>query len=278
MDPTLTTDTMQAAWDRLAPHFDAFVTPHSMRVGEQMLSRVPIQAGVRLLDVACGSGALAIPAARAGAEVTAIDIAPRMIELLTARAESEQVQVDGRVMDACQLELGDDAFDVTTTQNGITMAPSPLLARALEEMVRVTRPGGTVLVAAFGPMREAEFLTTFFAGLQATVPGFEAPSMSAPPPPFQLADLEVFVRVMSEAGLHDVSVERVTWEMPVSSGAELWNEATSSNPIAAQLVASLDEAQHNEVLDALDTALQQRFGGRQGGTLTAAVNLGRGTV
>jgi 2-polyprenyl-3-methyl-5-hydroxy-6-metoxy-1,4-benzoquinol methylase len=63
------------AWDSVADGFDRHVTPHTLEIGEDIVSRLDLRPGLRFLDVAAGSGALSIPGARAGAEVCAIDIA-----------------------------------------------------------------------------------------------------------------------------------------------------------------------------------------------------------
>lgn len=269
-------DQVRTAWDRLAPRFDEVITPLTLRFGEEVLRRVDLEPGSRVLDVACGTGALAIPAARRGADVTAVDLAPTMIARLAVRARAEGVQVDGRVMDAHDLDLPDGQYDVAVSLNGVTM--SPRLSAALTEMVRVTRPGGTVLVAAFGPLPHVEFLSTFVAAVRAVVPDFTGPPLSPPPPPFQLADPDVVVRRLAAAGLREVAVDTVVWEMPVASGADLWAEVTSSNPIGAQLVVGLTEEQEGAALTSLDQSLRARFGGRPGGVLRAPVNVGTGRV
>lgn len=271
-----TTDQMRAMWDSIAPYFDENLTPHTLHFGDTVLDRLDLRPGARLLDVGCGSGALAVPAARRGCSVTAVDLAPRMIDLLADRARSEGVTVEGRVMDAHALDLPDDAYDVAVSLNGVTM--SPQVARPLAEMVRVTRPGGTVLVAAFGPLPQAGFLTTFVGAVRAAVPDFAGLPTDPPPPPFQLADRERFATVLRDAGLRDIQVETVDWEMPVRSGAHLWDEVTSSHPIGRQMTAGLSDAQRAEVLARLDAELRGRFGGHTEGVLTAAVNLGTGTV
>lgn len=271
-----TSDQVRDAWDAIAPRFDEFLTPITMAPGQAIVDRLDVAAGTRLLDVGCGSGALAIPAARRGAEVMAVDIAPRMIELLNARARSEGLAIDGRVMDAHALDLPDDGFDYAVSVNGVTM--SPRLATALAEMVRVTRAGGTVLVAAFGPLPRVEFLSTFFAAVREAVAGVPGPPMDPPPPPFQVADPAVFRRVLAEAGLQDVTVDEMTWEMPVRSAADLWDVVTSSNPIGAQWVAGFDDAQRDQVHKAVDRLLRERFGGRPEGVLHDQLNVGVGTV
>lgn len=208
--------------------------------------------------------------------MTAVDISPRFIDLLGERSRAARVRVDGRVMDHHALDLPNDAFDAAISLNGVTMTPQ--LAHPLAEMARVTRPGGTVLVAAFGPLPKVEFLSTFIASVRAAIPGFAGPPTDPPPPQFQLADPEVFARSLTGAGLRDITVDTVTWDIPVGSGADLWEKVTSSHPMGVQLVAELDEGQRAEVLTVLDRVLRERFGGQPGGVLQAAVNVGTGTV
>lgn len=269
-------DQVRAAWDSIAPRFDQYITPTATRNAALALDRIDLRDGSRLLDVACGSGALAIPAARRGAEVIAVDISPRMIDLLDARARTEGVAVDGRVMDAHDLQLPDAGVDFAVSQNGVTM--SPMLSRALVEMVRVTRPGGKVLVAAFGALPEVEFLGMFFAGVRAAVPDFAGLPTDPPPPPFRVAAPAALSRALEGSGLHEVIVHPVTWDQPVASAAELWDDVTASNPLGAQAVAGLGERQKADVLTVLDGMLRERFGGRGEGVLRAAVNVAVGTV
>lgn len=270
------TDQIRAAWDAIAPRFDAHITPKNLPAGDAILDRWDVGPGLRVLDVACGSGALAIPAARRGADVVGVDISPRMIELLGARARAEGLRVEGRVMDALALELPDDGFDLAVSQNGVTM--SPRLGVALAEMARVTRPGGSVVVVAFGPFPRVEFLSTFVAGVRAAVPGFTGLPTDPPPPPFQVADPAVLAAALREAGLGDVSVDTVTWDMPTSSGQDLWDSVLASNPLGGQMVADLTEEQRADAIGVLDGLLRERFGGRPEGVLHAAVNVGSGTV
>ncbi len=270
-----TREQLRDAWETIAPGFDEHVTPLSIRLGEDVLRGLDVGPGTRFLDVAAGSGALSIPAARRGADVVATDIAPTMIERLTARARAEGLSnIEGTVMDVRALDFADGVFDVAASQNGVTMLP---LDAGLAEMVRVTRSGGTVLVVAFGDIRKAEFLGLFLSAVKAAVPGFTGPPMDPPPPPFQLADPDVFRAKLTTAGLADVAVHTITWDMPVDSATHLWSEVVSSNPIGAALVAGLTEPQRSDVLAVLDGILRERSGGNPGAVLHAEVNVGTGT-
>ena len=264
------------AWDRIAAGFDEFTTPLTTPLAEDALRRVGLRSGMRFLDVAAGSGALSIPAARLGAQVLATDIAPTMIELLNARAREEGLSnLEARVMDGHALALEDDTFDVSGSQNGVSLFPD--LKRGLHELVRVTKPGGHALIVAFGPPQKAEFFTFFIGAMQAAVPGFTGPPMDPPPLPFQVADPEKLHQELADAGLTYVRVETTTWQTQFQSATHMWEMVTNSNPIGAMLVANLTEEQRAEVQQVLDGMLRERSGGGLDAVLNTEVNTGIGT-
>ena len=266
----------RAAWDRIAAGFDEFATPLTIPLAEDALRLVGLRPGMRFLDVAAGSGAISISAARLGAQVLATDISPAMIELLNARAREENLSnLEARVMDGYALELEDETFDVSGSQNGVSLFPD--LKRGVRELVRVTKPEGRVLIVAFGPPQKAEFLTYFIGAMQAAVPGFTGPPMDPPPLPFQVANPEKLHQEMAEAGLKDVRVETTTWHIEFQSAKHMWDMVTSSNPIGAGMVADLTEEQRGEVRQTLDGMLRERSGGGPAAVLHTEVNIGIGT-
>ncbi|MFB9393883.1 class I SAM-dependent methyltransferase [Streptomyces coeruleoprunus] len=271
-----TTDQIRTAWDTLAPGFDRHTTPHTTRWGEQALAGTAIGPGTRFLDVAAGSGALALPAARRGARVVAVDLAPAMVERLAARARAEGLEhVRALVMDGEHLDLDDDTFDVSASLNGVSLFPD--LGRGLAEMARVTRPGGTVLVAAFGPPREAEFIAWTVGALRAAVPGFAGMPTDPPPLPFRLTDPDRFAAVLREAGFSGVTVRQVVVGTFFGSAAELMDTIRSSHPLGAQWIAGLTEDRSTEVRQILDGMLRERSGGAPGAVLHTTINVATGT-
>lgn len=267
----------RTAWDRLAAGYDEFVTPTGNRaVAEDALHLVGVRPGMQLLDVASGSGALSIPAARMGVDVLAVDISPAMIAHLQARARQEGLSnLEARVMDGHALELEDGRFDIVASQFGVMLFPD--LPRGLDEMVRVTKAGGLVLIVAMGAPTQVEFLTSFLGAMQSAVPGFTGLPLDPPPLPFQLADPEALRQKMAEAGLKDVRVHRGAHRIEVQSGQGLWNWVVFSNPIAAQLVAGLAEEQKVGVRQALDGMLRERVRENGSAVLNNPVNIGVGT-
>ncbi|TAK11963.1 MAG: methyltransferase domain-containing protein [Acidobacteria bacterium] len=111
----------------------------------QFFNRIGVTPGQTLLDVACGSGQLALIAARAGAKVTGVDIAANSIEAARGRAAAERLDARFDEGDAEALAFPDRAFDVVATIYGAMFAPRPELVAS--ELLRVTRPGGTIAMA-----------------------------------------------------------------------------------------------------------------------------------
>jgi len=111
----------------------------------QFLGRLPVGSGDRLLDVACGSGQLALLAARKGARVTGVDIATNSIEAARSRAASEGLDASFDEGDAEDLPYPDGSFDVVGSLFGAMFAPRP--DRVSRQLVRVCRAGGTIGMA-----------------------------------------------------------------------------------------------------------------------------------
>lgn len=272
----VTPEQAQIAWDRIAIGYDEYITAKNMELANVALDRVDLQAGMRLLDVAAGSGALSIPAARRGADVVATDFAPTMVERLKTRAHEEALDnLEARVMDGHALDLDDESFDVAASQFGVMLFPD--LPRGLSEMARVTKPDGRVLMVTFGPPPNIEFIRFFMAGAQAAVPDFSGMPMDPPPLPFQVADPEVLAHRMAEAGLRDVHVETTNYEMELESGEQLWGLVMTSNPLGAMLVADLTEEQRAAVQQNLETTIRERAGNSDSAILNNQVNIGIGT-
>jgi ubiquinone/menaquinone biosynthesis C-methylase UbiE len=263
------------AWDKIAAGYDEFVTPR-WGLSEVALSRAGLRPGMRFLDVAAGSGALSIPAARLGAQVLAVDLSPAMIRRLQARARAEGLSnLEARIMDGHALGLDDDTFDISGSQFGVMLFPD--LPLGLGELVRVTRPGGRVLMVAYGTPAKIEFLTSFMGAMKTIVPGFTGLPTDPPPLPFQVADPEVLRQRMAEAGLKDIHVELGNEPLAFKSGKHMWDWVTNSNPIGAAMVADLTDAQKSDVQQVLDGMLRERARGGPAAVLNNEVNIGIGT-
>jgi len=120
-----------------------------MNVAEEFMARLPLRPGMRVLDVACGSGNLAVLAARRGCTTNGVDIAANLIAQARARAAAEGLGIEFIEGDAEALPYGDGEFDAVVSMFGAMFAPRPEVVAA--ELLRVTKPGGFVAMANWTP-------------------------------------------------------------------------------------------------------------------------------
>jgi ubiquinone/menaquinone biosynthesis C-methylase UbiE len=150
-------------------HFSIYLQDGAL----EFLDRLNIQPGTRMLDVACGAGQIAFPAARAGARVIGIDIAANSIALARARAEAEGLGIQFDEGDAEMLPYADGSFDLVISLIGAMFAPQP--ERVAAELVRVCRPGGRIVMANWTP---ESFMSQLFKIIGKHVP--PSPLMPSP--------------------------------------------------------------------------------------------------
>ena len=271
------TGSTRIAWDAIATGYDRTNTPTQMWLGKEGLRRARLRSGMRFLDVAAGSGALGIPAARLGADVLATDQSPRMLDLLGKRARQEGLTIETRVMDGHALALDDASFDMAGSQFGVMLFPD--MPQGVAEMARVVRPGGRVLMTVYGDPRKIDFLGFFVSAVQAVRPDFTGPPLEPPPLPFQLQDPERLLKELAAAGLKDVEVETVTEATEFSTGMALWDWLVSSNPIVETILRglALTNAERGGIQQALETLVRARASGAGAAVLTNPVHIGVGT-
>jgi len=266
------------AWDHIAPGYDRTNTPTQMWLGNEGLQRANIRSGMRFLDVAAGSGALSIPAARLGARVTAVDQSAVMLELLAARAHQERLKIETHVMDGHALRFDDETFDAAGSQFGVMLFPD--MPRGIREMVRVVKPAGHVLMSVYGDPRRIDFLGFFVRAVQTVRPEFSGPPSDPPPLPFQLQDPGRLRAELEAAGLSDTQVEEITESTSFRSGQELWDWIVWSNPIVESILSErqLRPEDRARIERAVDELVRERAGGGEAAVLTNPINIGVGTV
>lgn len=162
----------------------------------EFYERLNITPGCQLLDVACGSGQLALLASRDGVEVTGVDIAGNLVERARARARAEGLRARFEEADAEALPFEDADFDVVVSLIGAMFAPRPDLVA--KELLRVCVPGGTIAMANWTPHG-------FVGQMFKAVSKFIAPS--GMPSPVLWGD-EVTVRERLSHGLSTLNLTR----------------------------------------------------------------------
>jgi len=182
------------------------IAPTIQVASDAVIDRVGVAAGQDLLDVATGSGNLAIPAAQRGARVVGLDLVPELLEVARARAAAAGAEVELVEGDAENLPFEDASFDRVCSIFGAMFAPRH--QQTADELVRVARPGAVIGVAAWTP-----------EGLNGQM--FRTLGAHMPPPPPELKPPvlwgdEGYVRALFSAPRIEVTCERqavrVTWE------------------------------------------------------------------
>jgi ubiquinone/menaquinone biosynthesis C-methylase UbiE len=193
-----------------------------------VVERLAAGPGVRWLDLACGTGAVAERAADAGADVTGIDLAPALIETARERAAERGLDIDYRVGDCEQLELGAGSFDAVSSTCGVMFSPDH--AATARELARVTRSGGRLALANWTP-----------DGGLARMFKVMAPFLPAKPPasPFDWGD-EAHVReLLGDA--FELRFEQHISTLRVPSGEAYWDLFSTSYGPTKVLADSLGE-------------------------------------
>jgi SAM-dependent methyltransferase len=174
-----------------------------------------LRSGMRVLDAACGSGNQSIPAARTGAQVTGIDIAPNLLEQAQSWAQSEGLKIKFGEYDVENLPCENGEFDVVMSMFGAMFAPRPQLVSA--ELVRVCRPGGLIALANWTP--------TGFVGQMFKTTGKHVPPPQNMPSPLLWGD-EATVRERLGSRVSDIKFERrslvFTFPFGVAETIEYW--------------------------------------------------------
>src|SRR5687768_16432199 len=129
--------------------YPSMVETFLLPLGPRLVEACGIGPGMRVLDVAAGSGNASIPAAQRGAEVTASDLTPELFEAGRRRAQAEGVELEWVEGDAENLPFDDESFDVVMSAIGAMFAPHH--KEVADELTRVCRPGGTIGLLSWTP-------------------------------------------------------------------------------------------------------------------------------
>lgn len=183
----------------------------------EFVERLNLKPGMSVLDVACGSGNQSIPAARTGAKVTGVDIAPNLIEQARKWAADESFEIEFDEGDAENLPYADESFDVVMTMFGAMFAPRP--ERISAELLRVCRPGGVIAMANWTP--------TGFIGQMFKIVGKHVAPPQNMPSPLLWGD-EATVRERLGEGVSEINFERrfisFQFSFDVPETIEFWRE------------------------------------------------------
>ena len=222
--------TQREGWAHFGP-LEIITTPPAA----QLVAFARVRAEDGVLDVACGTGVVAVTAARRGARVTGLDLTPELLERARENAEIAKVEIDFHQGDVEKLPFDDSEFDVVLSQFGHIFAPRP--DAAIAEMLRVLRPGGIIAFSTWPP----EMLVGRMFALAAKYAPPPPPGISPPP---QWGDPNI-VRDRLGDKVTDVRFERATMTVPVLSPQHQRTTAERIGPMRKliEALAAADPAQ-----------------------------------
>lgn len=207
-----------ASYERIAETFAA--------IHDRVVEALALGPGVRMLDVACGTGGVALRAARAGADVTGIDISADQLAKARAAAVAEGLSIRFDEGDCQELPYADADFDAVASAFGAIFAVDH--ERTAAELARICRPGGRLVLTAWPEDDWSEV----HAKAGRTFPGEAAASEWAE---------EAHVRALL-GDAFELELESGEWRMEAGSGEELWEIASTSMPPLRAWLAGLDDA------------------------------------
>jgi ubiquinone/menaquinone biosynthesis C-methylase UbiE len=251
----MTTETVPSALETLKARQQKIWSGHgdygkvarlTVPLARELIDAVEPRPGARVLDVATGTGHVALEAARMSCEVTGIDYAPGLIDVAVRRAEAEGLDVDFRVADAENLPFEDDTFDVVVSAIGVMFTADH--DRAASELVRVTRPGGRIGLASWTPVG--------FVGQMLKIVGKHVPPPPAAQPPTRWGTEQVVAELLGDR-VHDVASYTVSVTERFATPAEFADFFLTHYGPTHAASASLDEAGRTALREDLVRLAQQ---------------------
>ncbi len=243
MDPRLQRRVQRYGWDKAADHYEAYWADQLKPAQDLMISMVDLRPGHHVLETACGTGLVAFPVAEivgSDGRLVGTDISDRMIEICKGRAKEKGVGHASFVqMDAEELDVPDDSFDVAMCGLGLMYVPFPLVA--VQEMRRVLKPGGCASTAVWGKRSNCGW-AEIFSIVDARVATDVCPMF------FQLGTGESLKTVFEQAGFTDIRMERISVELFYETGADAIGAAFIGGPVA-MAVARFDDTTRAEAYE-----------------------------
>lgn len=230
------------------------IAPHFLGMAAHLVESTDVEPTETVLDIGCGTGNVAITAARRGADVTGLDIVPAMLNEARENASIAGVEtIDWREGTATDLPFDDDAFDVTLSCLGHMFAEPP--DTAARELLRVTRSGGRIGFTSWTP-------SSVVPAMGAVLSEYLPPDPDAADPPFLWGDPDV-VRGRLGDDVEDLSFETDTVLTHVLSPAHYWERAKTESGMFIVALESIDEKDQPALWEEMIDMIEDYYDDRQ---------------
>lgn len=226
------------------------IAPYFLGMAAHLVDSTDVDATDAVLDVGCGTGNVAITAARRGADATGLDIVPAMLEEARQTATAADVgPIDWREGSATDLPFDDNTFDVTLSCLGHMFAEPPDAAG--QELLRVTQASGRIGFSSWTP-------SSVVPAMGAVLANYLPPDRDTGEPPFLWGDTDV-VRDRLGSAVETIEFETGTVFTPVFSPAHYWEKATTESGMFIVALEAIDDADHSALREEMIETIEQFF-------------------
>ncbi len=234
----LSPDQMPEKWGDIASAYgDAFETLTS-QFADEVISRLSPKTGDSVLDVAAGTGAFSLAAAKLGAEVLATDFAQGMVNHIQDRVDKALLKnIETRVMDGQALAVDDGSYDMSVSIVGLIFFPD--IDKGFAELKRVLKPGGRCAVVCWDHPENFDMMKLLKQSIETAVPDFDMPAQI--PVWARLVGEQALEQKFKQAGFSNVDVTTIDGLLTLDSVEDFWSVFIASSPPMISLFAALGE-------------------------------------
>lgn len=257
-------------WDVVAKGYGEVTMKMFRKYAGDALDMVGVNGESHVLDVACGTGTLALLAAPRVKSVRAVDFSTSMVQVLQDIIFSEGIaNVDARCGDGQSLPFEDDQFDAAFSMFGLMFFPDRMKGHA--EILRTLKPGGTTVISSWAPIAESSLMQAMFGALQAINPNMTHPEADVE----SLENIEFFKQELEAAGYEDVEIKRVDGEIHFDTAEGFWTDLVKGSAPLAVMKQNIPAEQWAVMSHTAVRFIRDRYGA-DNLTFNALANLGTG--
>jgi len=236
MNTALSPDQIPEKWGDIATAYGGAFEKLTSQFADDVITRLAPKTGEKVLDVAAGTGAFSLAAAKLGADVLATDFAEGMVDHIQQRIDKDLVHnIKARVMDGQALKLDDASYDVSVSIVGLIFFPD--IDKGFAELKRVLKPGGRCAVVCWDSPEHFDMMRLLKQSIETAAPDFEMPTKT--PVWARMVGAEQLEEKFQLAGFSNIDVSTIDGLLTLDSVEDFWSVFIASSPPMISLFSAL---------------------------------------